>query len=63
MFAIGNDELALLPPAKGTAKCPTCDKKHRITYGKTDGKMNKTLGFIKCGVDLFLVAINGKLLK
>ncbi len=62
MFAIGNEELETLSVAKKTAKCPACKKNHRIMYGTTDGKENKTIGFVKHGTRTYLVAFNGKLL-
>lgn len=61
-LAIGNDELG---KDIGThAPCPKCKKKHKVEYGNRilengDKVPSKTLGFVKCGKDSYLVAIEG----
>ena len=64
-FAIGNNELEVLPVAKDKAKCPMCKKLKTIKYG-TDtktGEVSKMLGFVNCGKEAYMVSINGKLLN
>jgi len=65
MIAIGNDELKDLPNAGKTAKCPSCGKKHKIKYGtdKETGMKSDMIGFVDCGKESFLVAVDNKLLK
>ena len=65
MIAIGNEELKDLPNAGKTAKCPNCGKKHKIKYGidKATGLESNMLGFVDCGKESFLVAVDNKLLK
>jgi len=58
----GNAELVKKPDAGNFAECPKCKKHRRIEFGTTEGKENKTLGFISCGKEAYLVSINGKLL-
>lgn len=59
-LAVGANELKEV--AGNTAPCPNCHKRHKITFGTTDGKENKMLGFVNCGKESFLVTIEGKLL-
>ncbi len=61
-FAIGNDELDLKPKAGKTVVCKNCGKVHKIEFGTVNGKINKRLGFTKCGEKLFMVTLEGKLL-
>lgn len=65
MFAIGYNELEQLNPVKAKAKCPRCGKKHEVKYGEKvlpDGtkEPSKLLGYVKCGKDIYLVAVAGK---
>ena len=61
-IAYGNNELAEKPDAGELAKCPKCEKQHKIKFGTVGGKENKMLGFISCGKEAYLATINGKLL-
>jgi len=64
-LAVGNEELGKAVGTKAT--CPHCGKKHTIKYGKRkEGNKwvpSKMLGFVKCGKEAYLVAINGKEFK
>ena len=61
--AVGNDELGEM--IGKTCKCPKCGKKHLVKYGtdKATGKTTKMLGYVNCGKESYLVAINGRELK
>jgi len=64
-IAIGNEELENQPKISKFAICPKCKKKHKVKYGidaKTK-KKSKMLGFVNCGKESYLVAVNGKKLK
>ncbi len=69
MIAISARELALLPPAGKFAPCPHCGKKRKIEYAQSTSvypagaKPTVSLGFVSCGKESYLVAINSKLLK
>jgi len=63
-FAIGNNELEGKLLVGDTALCPHCKKKRKVKYG-TDaetGEVSKTLGFVNCGKESYLVSVGGKLL-
>ena len=73
MYAIGNDELELLPAAPEAITCPHCGSEHPIEYGTsrtlkkdgsgwTDPVPSKLLGFYKCGDTSYLATLNGKLI-
>lgn len=65
-FSISNKELADLPEVEGeTVICEVCGERHKIEYGlkKLDnGELvpSKTLGFVSCGEDKYLVSMHGK---
>ena len=64
--AFGNNELG--EQVGDCAVCPHCKKKHKVEYGETINKdgtksPNKVLGFVKCGKESYLVAIDEKLIK
>ena len=59
-IAYGNDELALKKDAGDFAKCPKCQKQHKIKFGTIDGKESKLLGFISCGKKDYLATLSGK---
>jgi hypothetical protein len=67
MFAIGNNELELLPPLKAGQRivCPAkCGKRHTVKNGKNeDGSECTVLQFVSCGKKAYLVGIDGKRLK
>lgn len=46
----------------GVASCPRCGRKHPVGYGKTDGVINKTLGFVTCKGRTYLIAIDNFIL-
>jgi len=61
-FAIGNDELADMPPLKiGEAiLCPHCGDAHIVEGGKSeDGKETDLLLFYKCGEKAYLAGVSG----
>jgi len=64
MFAIGNDELAKLPPLGEKIKCKRCGRKHKVLYGKkkVDNKLveSKLLAFYHCKGVSYLAGIEGK---
>jgi hypothetical protein len=61
-LAIGNEELGKKVGTK--AKCPHCKKLHKVLYGKRkEGNKwvaSKMLGYVKCGKEAYIVAIDGK---
>lgn len=61
--AFGNNEISTMPPVGETISCKRCKKKHKITYGTTDGKENRMLGFVKCGKATYLATIEGREIK
>jgi len=70
MFVIGNDELRNCTPvpADGMTICPACHEPHPIKYGErinSDGtkEPSKRPGYVKCGENYFLVALNGKIIN
>ena len=60
--AIGNDELG--EEIGKMARCSKCEKSHPVKYGDKiiDGKKypSKMMGYVKCGKNAYLVAIDGK---
>ena len=64
-IAIGNGELDNNEDAGEEATCPNCGKKHKIEYGtRVDtGEISKMLGYVSCGKNTYLVAVDNKLLK
>jgi uncharacterized metal-binding protein (TIGR02443 family) len=60
MFAIGNEELKKLKSAGETAKCPKCNKMHKIVWGKENNVETKSIGAVKCKGKSYLVAVDGK---
>jgi len=64
-IAFGNDELEKMPDLGKEAVCPHCGKKHKVEYGKKvlgDGTKveDKTLAYVQCGDEVYLVGVNGK---
>ena len=64
-FAISNKELSEKKPIGKTVKCPHCGKKYIVKYGEVVNKdgtkaPSKTLGFVNCGKNSYLVAVAGK---
>ena len=53
MLAISNDELATKKRIGKTVKCPKCGKRHKVELGKS-------LAFVTCGEESYLVGIDGK---
>ena len=66
-FAFSNDELG--DPVEGdTVLCEVCGNEHKIEYGmkKLDsGEFvpSKTLGFVRCGENAYLVTFNGRKIR
>lgn len=67
MFAIGNEELEKKKDANfKTAKCPKCNKIHKIIWSTEVGENGikhetRTLGAVKCCGSLWIVVLKGKL--
>ena len=64
-FAISNDEIEKLKPIGKMAKCPNCNKQHKIKFGHKilpngEKELYTGMGFVNCGKKSFLVSINGK---
>lgn len=59
--AFSNNELKDKPEATTHITCPICQEKHKIIYGKSDGKINKILGFYNCGKETYLATVENKL--
>lgn len=69
-LAIGNDELG--SRVGKTALCPHCNKRRKVRYGRSrrilpDGRFGEwkesgMLGFVNCGKESYIVAINGKII-
>jgi hypothetical protein len=60
-----NKRLLILKPIGKTTKCPNCGKLHEVKYADqvlADGTEVpcKLLGFVECGGESFMVALNGK---
>ncbi|WP_428491659.1 hypothetical protein [Rhodopila sp.] len=64
-MAIGTDELDAYIGEK--AICPNCRQMHDVQYADEvrDGKTypSKLLGFVKCGENAYVVAIDGRALS
>jgi len=64
-IAFGNDELKKMPDLGEEIVCPYCGEKHKVEYGKKVLSNNtriedKTLAYVRCGNEIYLVGINGK---
>lgn len=61
-FAIGNEELADMPPLKiGEAiLCPQCGEAHIVRGGIKDGIESDTLLFYTCDEASYLAGVHGK---
>jgi len=64
MIDIGNNELENLPKLGKNIICPHCGKIHKIEYGKRildsgEKVEDRTVAFVKCGEDEYLVGIDG----
>lgn len=67
MLAIGNDELG---KEIDEVLCPHCGAVHAIEYGTSkrlmpdntwsEPKPDKSLGFYRCGGELYLASLNGR---
>ena len=65
VFVIGNDELDNACKIGDTIICERCGKEHKVMYGERvleDGTKvpSKTLAYVKCGGESYLVGIAGK---
>jgi len=62
--AIGNEEIRDNPSVGEFATCPSCAKKHKVEYGTNTetGEVSKTIGFVKCGENSYMISLAGKLL-
>jgi len=64
-FVAFGDELADLPKLGDKILCSRCGRMHKVRYGKKvleDGRKveSKTIAFVKCGGELYLVGVKGK---
>ncbi|MDH3563534.1 MAG: hypothetical protein OEN49_09105 [Gammaproteobacteria bacterium] len=60
--AIGNDELGGPVPDDALIKCKRCGTPHKLEYGtNAAGVETKIVGFVRCGEEAYLVAVDGHL--
>jgi len=67
-IAVGHGELDNNPDIPEEYNCPRCNHKHPVQYGENvekDGTKtpSKMLAYVKCKKGVYLVGINGKMLK